>query len=146
MSKKSMLSMGFENPLPLNIETITKLAPGIDPEMSSFAISKSDTNDDLLLCGVVSFSRPKNRFNEIPGQIGNLRCTRPDVFTITTIRPGSLLITRGNSQIGRFVKGDFVAATPDPFDSTAMGDYIFSFIEQHELYKKTRQFILAHLS
>jgi len=65
--------MGFENPLPLNIETITKLAPGIDPEMSSFAISKSDTNDDLLLCGVVSFSRPKNRFNEIPGQIGNLR-------------------------------------------------------------------------
>ena len=136
MSKKSSLSMGFKNPLPLNVETITKLAPGIDPEMSSFAISKSDTSDDLLLCGVVSFSRCKNSFYDIPGQIGNLSCTRPDVFTITTIRPGSLLITRGNSQIGRFVKGDFVAATPSPFDPTAMGDYLYSFIEQHELYKK----------
>lgn len=136
MSKESRLSMGFKNPLPLNVETITKLAPAIDPEMSSFVIFKSDTSDDFLLSGVVSFSRPRNRFSEIPGQAGDLSCTRPDVFTITTIRPGSLLITRGNSQIGRFVKGDFVAATPSPFDPTAMGDYIFSFIEQHELYKK----------
>jgi len=136
ISKQSRLSTVFKNPFPLNVETITKLAPAIDPEMSSFAISKSDTSDDLLLCGVVSFSQHTNRFNEIPGQIGNLSCARPDVFTITTIRPGSLLITRGDSRIGRFIKGDFVAATPSPFDPTAMGDYIFSFIEQHELYKK----------
>jgi hypothetical protein len=136
MSKKTRRSMDFINPLPLNVATITKLAPAIDPEMSSFAISKGDTSDDLLLSGVVSFAQPKNKFNEIPGQIGNHSDTRPDVFTVTTIRPGSLLITRGNSQIGRFVKGDFVTATPSPFDPTAMGDYIFSFIKKHELYKK----------
>jgi hypothetical protein len=136
MSQNLRLSMGFKTPLPLNVETITKLAPAIDPEMSSFAVSKSDTSDDLLLCGVVSFSQPENRFNEIPGQIGNLSCTRPDVFTVTTIHPGSLLITRGNSQIGRFIKGDFFAATPSPFAPTAMGHYIFTFIEQHELFKK----------
>jgi len=136
MSKKIRLSMNFTNPLPFNVATITKLAPAIDPEMSSFAISKSDTSDDLHLSGVVTFAQPKNRFNEIPGQIGNYSDTRPDVFTVTTIRPGSLLVTRGNSQIGRFVKGDFVTATPSPFDPTAMGEYIFTFIEQHELYKK----------
>lgn len=136
MSENLRHSMGFKTPFPLNVETISKLAPAIDPEMSSFVVSKSDTSDDLLLCGVVSFSQPENRFNEIPGQIGNLSCTRPDVFTVSTIHPGSLLITRGNSQIGRFVKGDFVAATPSPFAPAAMGRYIFTFIEQHELYKK----------
>lgn len=136
VSQSSRFSMEFKTPFPLNVETITKLAPAIDPEMSSFAVSKSDTSDDLLLCGVVSFSQPENRFNEIPGQRGNLSSTRPDVFTVATIHPGSLLITRGNSQIGRFVKGNFVAATPSPFAPTAMGSYVFTFIERHELYKK----------
>ncbi|WP_319547894.1 putative sensor domain DACNV-containing protein [Desulfogranum marinum] len=136
MSKSLRGAMGFKKPFPLNVETVTKLAPAIDPEMSSFVVSKSDTTDELLLCGVVSFSQPENRFNKVPGQIGNLSCTRPDVFTLTTIHPGSLLITRGNSQIGRFAKGEFVAATPSPFAPTAMGKYIFSFVEQHELYKK----------
>ncbi len=136
MSKKSRLSMGFDIPLPLNVVTIAKLAPSIDPEMSSFAVSKSGTSNDLLICGVISFSPPQNRFNEIPVQIGNYSCPRPNVFTITTIRPGFLLISRGNSQIGRFIRGDFVATTPSPFASTAMGDYIYSSIEKHKLFQK----------
>jgi hypothetical protein len=136
MLKKTGLSMQFKNPVPLNVEALTKLSPVIDPEMSLFAISKDEMSNDLFICGVVSFSQQKNRFNKIPGQTGNNNFLRPDVFTITTIRPGSLLITRGNSQIGRFVKGDFIVATPSPFDTVAMGEYIFSSVKQHKLYEK----------
>jgi DNA integrity scanning protein DisA with diadenylate cyclase activity len=49
---------------------------------------------------------------------------------------GSLLITRGNSQIGRFINGKFIRATPDPFYSKAMGSYILATIRDHDGFKK----------
>jgi hypothetical protein len=55
---------------------------------------------------------------------------------ITITSPGSLIISRGDSRIGHFNSGTFIAATPTPFASRAMGDYIIECIKGDEGYKK----------
>lgn len=66
----------------------------------------------------------------------NLSTSAPDVMMVRARSAGSLLITRGDSQIGRFSNGRFLRATPDPFYSRAMGNYILATIREHLGFKK----------
>lgn len=60
------------------------------------------------------FGPSLNRFTEIPVGLDGHIFFRPDVFMVTAKQPGSLVISRGNSQIGNFTTGKFLKATPQP--------------------------------
>ena len=62
--------------------------------------------------------------------------SRPDVLTVTVVSLGSLVVSRGNSQIGRFVLGNFSPATPTPSVSRAMGEFMISSIRSSQGYQR----------
>ena len=49
---------------------------------------------------------------------------------------GSLIVSRGDSQLGRFVLGNFYPSTPTPFVSRAMGDFVISSIRNSQSYQE----------
>lgn len=62
--------------------------------------------------------------------------SRPDIMMVGAISAGSLWITGGESQIERFLNGDFISATPEPFYPEAMGKYILASIDGNDGFKK----------
>jgi len=111
--------MNFEIAEPLSVESILKLAPAVDSEMTSLAVERRDEVAQYQIWGALNYSPTTKRFNEIPGVIPELIYTRPDVLTISSRQPGSLLVSRANNLIGRFVGGEFIRATPRPFAAGA---------------------------
>ncbi len=125
----------FKERLPLTVESITRIASAFDPKTSSLIAEPVDPEkNNYQIWGAMVFSRKSNSFNEIPGLL-DLSISRPDIMMVGAISAGSLVITRGDSQIGRFVNGDFISATPDPFYSEAMGKYIQTSINGNDGFK-----------
>lgn len=131
-SRDPISFLNFPSPLPFTVDTLTKLAPAFDPEMSAIAIS-DDPDQVLKVWGVFTYEPTTNIFTEIGG---SAKACRPDMFTIRVKQPGSLLISRSNSQIGRLVNAEFLPATPSPFSSKSFGRYMLNMIQEHKLYKK----------
>jgi hypothetical protein len=125
LSGRRQLIMTLERSLPLSVDNLTKIAPAFNPQHTALIIA-SENNDksNYRIWGAMYFSSLSNPLKEIPVWIEDQTFVRPDVFMVTAISPGSLMISRGNSQIGRFVSGEFIKAVPTPFSSWAMGNYI----------------------
>ena len=136
-SGRSQLVMNFEIAEPLSVESILKLAPAFDSEMTSLAVERRDDGAQYQIWGALNYSPTTNRFNEIPVVIPELICTRPDVLTISVRQPGSLLVSRANNLIGRFVGGEFIRATPRPFASGGMGSFLIRAVHTHSLYNRS---------
>jgi hypothetical protein len=136
-SGRSQLVMNFEIVEPLSVESILKLAPAFDPEMISLAVERRDDGAQYQIWGALNYSPTTNRFNEIPVVIPELIYTRPDVLTISVRKPGSLLVSRANNLIGRFVGGEFIRATPRPFASGGMGSFLIRAVHTHSLYNRS---------
>ena len=122
--------------LPFNPESLAKLSPACDPQTGALIVSPpEDDSENYEIWGLMFFGPMTNRFNEIP--VGDDFTTfRPDLLTVTAVSPGSLIVSRGNSQIGRFVLGSFSPATPMPFVSRAMGEFMISSIMNSQGYQR----------
>jgi hypothetical protein len=125
LSGRRQLIMTFERSLPLSVDSLTKIAPAFNPQHTALIIeSDNNAKTSYRIWGAMYFSSLSNPLKEIPVWIEDQTFVRPDVFMVSAISPGSLMISRGNSQIGRFVSGQFIKAVPTPFSSWAMGNYI----------------------
>ena len=132
----------FDHCLPLNVESIAKLALAFDPINSALVVEpQNEDKSKFSIWGAIFFGIPRNRFKEIPASDPRFNFSRPDILMVTATSTGSLLITRGNSQIGSLSSGKFSPANPTPFNSRAMGSHIIDaikgnngFIEHGNLY------------
>ena len=132
---RSQIILSFDHSLPLTVESIIKLAPASHPKTTALIAGfKADSKTDFEIWGMMFFGSTANRFNEIPATIEGLALFRPDLMIVTALSAGSLLITRGDSQIGRFTGGDFITAIPSPFVSRAMGNYIMESIKENKVF------------
>jgi hypothetical protein len=122
----------FSEYLPLNAESISKLAPACDPSIGALLVDPSPGKGDAFrIWGIMYYGPPLRELTEIPVHIDGLSSQRPDVLTITVTSPGSMFISRGYSQIGRFVFGQFYPAQPTPFVHRALGQYIDEYLGSH---------------
>ena len=125
----------FRQELPFNPEVLGKLAPVCDPRLSSIVVSPvAGTSVQYQISGIMFFSAAESSFRQIP--VGTQFYTsRPDAFTITAVSPGSLLLSRGASQVGRFSQGCFVPSTPTPFTTKGMGNFMIASIHRTRGYQ-----------
>ena len=136
---RSQLIMSFDEPVNLSVESLVKLAPAFSPKLTSLIVSPvGDDKKTYEIWGAMFFSPFSSLFEEIPVQIGNQIFSRPDAFMVTATSPGSLIVSRANSQIGRLFPGKFVRATPTPFNSYAMGNLLIKLIENDVGFKNYR--------
>lgn len=134
--RKQLIKVFTEN-LPFTVDTIVKIAPAFSPKTTSLIVAPKDkTRTEYEIWGVMFYRPSKNRFNETPVGFDEFNYLRPDVITVTAISPGSLMISRGNSAIGRFLSGKFEKAIPTPFQSSAMGQYIMDIVKTHSGYEQ----------
>jgi len=133
-SPDSILHFRFR--LPFAVDTLAKLAPALDPARSAIAVGPTTLNGDLEVWGIFTFTPKTHRFNEISTAIWGEINLSPDLLTIYTKSPGSLHISRSNSQIGRVLNGEFIQASPTPFTSHSLGQYLIKSIEGHDLWKR----------
>lgn len=126
--------MTFEDAYPLTEDWIAKLAPAFDPETTSLIVSVENKQKiEYKIWGAMFFGATfDTRFETPPATY----LTRPDVFTVTSTIPGSLIISRRDFQIGQFILGEFTEAIPTPFIEKAMGSYLHTTIENNDGYKE----------
>ncbi|MDD4909528.1 MAG: hypothetical protein PHR44_02445 [Candidatus Omnitrophica bacterium] len=136
-SERKQLILNFDKSIPFIESSITKLASAFDPKISALIVGPREGNsNEYEIWGVMFFRPSHNRFNEISAGMPEFSYFRPDLMMVTVVSPGSLIISRGDSRIGHLTAGTFVAATPTPFTSHAMGNYIIECIKGDEGYKK----------
>lgn len=122
--------------LPFSPESLSKLSSACDPQTGALIVSPPEKDlGDYEIWGLMFFGTITNRFNEIP-VINEFTTARPDVLTVTAVSPGSLVISRRDSQIGRFVLGNFSHATPMPFESKGMGTFMITSIKDSNGYQR----------
>lgn len=127
--------MPFSNSLPFSDNSITKIAPAFDFSRTFLAVSPtSESKNEYEIWGVMPYRLPSNVFNEIPVGLPGDFPYAPDILCVTAVSPGSLIISRGGSVIGRFFSGHFESAIPTPFYSKAMGQYLLDMIRNHRGY------------
>ncbi len=137
IAEEQRFIMSFDRSFPLTVESITKLAPAFDPKTTTLiAAPIDDEKAEYKIWGAMFFSPTTDRFDEIPVGIAGLNLLRSDMLMVTAVTTGSLMISRGGSQIGRFILGDFVRAIPSPFHSKAMGSCIIDAIKNHDGFKE----------
>lgn len=127
----------FEKPFDFNGERIAKLAAICDPKINSIAItstSSSEESSECLIVGLFFFHPFDNYFNSLPHHMEGYSQDRPDLLMIIADGLGSLTISRGDFQIGRFIHGSFEPALPTRFYSHEMGDFIQNILVKSSLY------------
>ena len=124
----------FSDTVPLSSESLCKLAPACDSRIGALMVDVC--NEETGACciwGVMFYGPPLRALTEVPVHIGELSTQRPDILTITVDAPGSLTVSRGISQIGRFLFGAFSPAQPSPFAHRALGQYLAEYIDGWKL-------------
>jgi hypothetical protein len=137
--KRRQLIMTFEQSLPLTVDTLSKIALAFNPRFTSFVVAPpaDEGKKRYEIWGAMFFNALPNYFDDVPAGMDGEVFRRPDVFMITSVTPGSLIISRGDTQVGRFVAGKFIKATPSPFYPKAMGNFLFNKIKRDTDSKAT---------
>ncbi len=136
--RRKQLIVTFEHRIPLTVDSLSKIAMAFDPRFTSFVVTPTDeTKKRYEIWGAMFFNALPNYFDNIQEGIDGEVFRRPNVFMITSVTPGSLIISKGDTQVGRFVAGKFIKATPSPFYSKAMGNYLFNKIKRDTHSKAT---------
>jgi len=115
----------FDKVLPLTVDSLSKIAPAFDPKVAALIIGKDLSGSNTFhIWGAMFFGPDINRFTEIPVSIEGFNLVRPDVLMVTARHAGTLLVTRGSSQIGSFVFGKFLVAAPTPQTSEGLANQL----------------------
>ena len=118
------LIVHFSEAIPFSVQSIKKVAPAFNAVVSSLLVAPKNLPRDYEIWGAMFFRPPINSFYDIAVGTG-YEFFRADALTVTAVSPGSLIISRGDSVIGRFLSGKFEKAVPTPFIQEAMGKHIF---------------------
>ena len=133
---RKQLIIEFENEIPFTVEGISKIAPAFDPKISALIIDKSSHGKgSFSIWGAMFFGPSLNYFVQSPISFNECFCSRPDVFMITAKSAGTLIIFRGDSQIGSIFSGDFFEAVPTPFIERGLGKYLIDKIKDTPGFK-----------
>ena len=126
----------FRRSLPLSAESVTKLAPAFNPNVSALAVAPVDGQSrEYEIWGAIIYAPTSDLFTGSSlGMQGLTNLWRPDALTVTAVSASSLLVSRGEAQIGRFASGEFTRAVPTPFNSYAMGNYVGVVISEDKGY------------
>ena len=113
---------------PLAIESVTKLASAFDSRTTALIVAPPrDESESHTIIGALFFYLrlfAGNPFEISPGRADLTDLLRPDVFTITARSAGMLVISRGDTQIGRFESGKFTASAPSPFYDVPIRNWV----------------------
>ena len=132
-SKQIILS--FNESLPFTVDSIQKLSPAFDYKITALIVgAKKEDRKDYEIWGAMYYHSSPHYYQQIP--FGIELIFRPDVLMVTVATAGSLLLSRGNSQLCRFVDGKIIPSVPTPFSSKAMGNYIIEIINNNYGFKK----------
>jgi hypothetical protein len=118
-ARRSELVLRFEQHRPLNSAVLAKLAKTTERGACSLLVDWFD--DDPAIWGIIYYRRGQRTLDEIPATIEEGIHSAPDCPILSIDGIGSIVITRGDSVIGRITRGEFSRAVPTPFYSHAMG-------------------------
>lgn len=137
----------LDSRLAFNPESLAKLSPACDPQIGAVIVSPpKDESESYEIWGLMFFGPTPNRFDEMPAY-NEFTMFRPDVLTVTAVSPGSLVVSRRDNQIGRFVFGIFSPATPTPLVAPGMLDCIISSIRNNPGYLRYKNlYVQIYLS
>jgi len=128
---KHLESLPFAQPIPLSVESLGKLAPAFDQNLATLVAARSASLSGYAIIGAILYGRTAslldNDLSSLP---------RPPALTLSTRVPGSVVISYGDSVVGRFDKGQFVIAKPGPMASSPFVKQILQVLGDHDLYKR----------
>ena len=91
----------FEEPIAFSVETITKLAPAVNPAYSVIAVSAIQKN--LYIVGVVRVSRARYRLSR--NEVTSGRLTPWQCVVVKALAPGRLRVDVGGDHVASFARG-----------------------------------------
>jgi PAS domain S-box-containing protein len=123
----------FEKPLPFSLDSLTKLAAGIDPETTVFAVSSSMEQPEELAIWAMIFtsSRGKTRLDPYPFVPEPL-----DVLTVSSTRSGSLAISWGGRVLANFNSGHFSEMSMEHDVACPVSQNLLMGVTDHKEFKK----------
>lgn len=119
--------MAFDATIDLSVGALCKLAGAVDERTATLVVEKRGS--PLVISGIAPFGRPVSRLSPAA-----MPYPRPEALSISARAPGSLLVSRGNANLGRFADGTFEPAQVTPFYSQALGGDLIAHIARHEAY------------
>jgi hypothetical protein len=137
---KSLISPTMHRPvcfaaeIPFSAATLAKIAPAFDPVLTTIVVRWEKDSGALFIWGIWMHAPASNRFMEIPVSGPGTANFRPDSFTLISKGRAALAVTRGSSLIGTFQAGYFSPATPTPFTSTSLGQYVYASVQSDPIY------------
>lgn len=126
---RMQVKMKFPEPLPLNVETISKFGRAFEKDSTALAVelSENEPNQNYQIWGAIFFGpsvhNPLN-FEAINFGGPGFTTQRPDCLLVTADSVGSLIIAFGGHNMGYFENGEFIQSVPSPFSHGAIGEYI----------------------
>ncbi len=124
-------SLPFAQPIPLSVESLRKLAPAFDQNIATLVAARSAGTSGYDLVGAILYGRIASLLD-----IDLSSLPRPPALTLSTRVPGSVVISYGDSVVGRFDQGQFVIAKPGPMASYPFIKQILQVLGDHDLYKR----------
>lgn len=125
-------------------EILIKLSPAFDPAQSALAVGREVGSERLQIWGIFHYEPPSHRFNSSPIIVEGGTIFRPDCFTVTVSSPGALQFSRNDTHIGRLVNGEFLSASPTPFTSKSLGQFLIQSLQHSTLWAKHQNFYWHH--
>lgn len=135
-SGRKQIIMPFNESLPFTVDSISKLSSAFDHKSTALIVGpRTKERKDYELWGAMHFDFSRRMpFKELPVAIDVL--FKPDVLMVTVTSPASLLVSRGNGQLCRFVGDKIIPSVPTPFYSKAMGNYLIEMIKNDKGFKE----------
>lgn len=118
-ARHSELVLKFKRSRPLDSGVLAKLGKTTESGSSSLLVDWFDGAP--MIWGMIYYRRGLRTLDEIPATIEEGIHGAPDCPILSIDGIGSILVTRGDSVVGRITRGEFSRAVPTAFYSHAMG-------------------------
>jgi hypothetical protein len=120
----------FNKPRPFSVSEIVQLAPAVDPRQLVIGVrptanvTKKDDTGALEIWGVIDVGQNWWEFarGEETGSLGG--SPPPDCLIVSTMNPGSMVVSRAEEPIVSLEKGNLVLPIAGVFQSGPVGDYL----------------------
>lgn len=123
-------ALPFAHPIPLSVESLRKLAPAFDQNIATLVVTHRTDTSGYDIVGAILYGRVASLLdNDLSSR------PRPLALTLSTRMPGSVVISYGDSVVGRFDEGRFAVAKPGPMASYPFTSQLLQVLQTHELYK-----------
>lgn len=118
-NRSSELLLQFNEPKPFDPFVLAKLGAITNDNSCSLLVDWFETAPKIW--AVIFYKRGLQPLQSIPAGMEEGRHGPPDCPTLSISGIGSIVVTRGDSVIGRIERGEFRRAVPTAFHSRAMG-------------------------